>query len=84
MGIGAELQALFRQHVLTIAGFYNAARAKHLVPRLFWITLSIAVSAVCAYNMFDAWEVFEKHRTIVKVTVRIAIAMGIAFVQRSY
>lgn len=71
IGYGAQLRQRFRTQVQTIAGFSTAARERHWFPRLFWITLSLTVSAVCIYDMMLAWEQFIAHGTIVQVGVRI-------------
>lgn len=69
MGIWVEIEALYRQYVISVAGFTSAARAKHWVPKVFWTILSLIVSVVCIYTMLDAWNRFNEHETIVKITV---------------
>lgn len=73
MGAGTEISQLFWKEVKTVAGFNTAAREKHWVPRSFWLTLSSIVSAVCIYNMINAWEIFIQHRTNVGIAVRCLV-----------
>lgn len=71
-----DLSSSYHKQVKTIGGLSAATRATHWFPRLFWLTLSILISAICMYSMLDAWNDFARHDVITQTSVGYSLFLN--------